>query len=163
VTTTPVRGNFLDRARSGAVAFMVIAGLLAIAGTFLDWVTLTLPDTIPADQRGRAVPFSGMDTTDGPLVLIGGSVLLLAALALYTRRRSIWAWLGFLASVAIGAIAIADYRAIGDITSDLSREMDVIGDPSPGIGITLVAVAALIGLISSLAGVAASPGPRKAG
>ena len=138
---------------------MVAAGLAAILGTFLDWVSLTLPPTIPADQRDRAVPFSGMDTSDGKLVLIGGVLLIVFGLALYLRRRSLWGWLGFLASVIVGIIAIADYRAIGSVTSDLSREMDVVGQPSPGVGITMVAAAALIGLIASLAGVAASPGP----
>ena len=138
---------------------MLAAGLAAIVGTFLDWVSLTLPPTVPADQRERAVPFTGMETGDGKWVLIGGVLLILCAVLLHARKRSLWGWLGFLASVTIGAIAIADYRAIGSVTSDLSREMDVVGEPSPGVGITLVAAAALIGLISSLAGVAASPTP----
>ena len=138
---------------------MIAGGLAAIVGAFLDWVTLTLPPTVPADQRDRAVPFTGMDTDDGKWVLIGGAVLILCAVMLYIRRRSLWAWLGFLASVIVGTIAIADYRAIGSTTSDLARQMDVVGEPSPALGITLVAAAALIGLIASLAGVAASPSP----
>lgn len=138
---------------------MLAGGLAAIVGAFLDWVSLTLPPTVPADQRERAVPFTGMDTGDGKWVLVGGALLILCGILLYFRRRSMWGWLGFLGSVTVGAIAIADYRAIGSVTSDLSREMDVVGQPSPGVGITLVAAAALVGLISSLAGVAASPSP----
>lgn len=140
---------------------MLAGGLAAIVGAFLDWVTLTLPPTVPADQRDRAVPFTGMDTDDGKWILIGGALLILCGVILYMRKRSLWAWLGFLASVTIGAIAIADYRAIGSVTSDLSRQMDVVGEPSPAVGITLVAAAALVGLISSLAGVAASPSPQE--
>lgn len=138
---------------------MIAAGLAAMLGTFLDWVSLRLPPAVPADQRDRTVPFTGMDTDDGKLILIGGMLLIAFGLALYLRRRSLWGWLGFLVSVIVGVIAVADYRAIGSATSDLAREMDVIGQPSPGVGITLVAAAALVGLITSLAGVAASPTP----
>ena len=84
-------------------------------------------------------------------------MLIGAAIMLWLRRRGKWAWLGFLASVVIGGLAITSYRAIADTTSPLYEELDIIGRAQPAIGITLVAAGAIIGLVSSVAGVTATP------
>jgi hypothetical protein len=58
-----------------------------------------------------------------------------------------------LASIVIGAIGVSDYRSIGEVTA----EIDLIGIPHPAIGLTLVVAAAILGLLASIAGVAATP------
>lgn len=136
---------------------MFAGGAAAIIGSLLDWVTITPPPRLPAAEVENAQPFTGIEATDGWWVIAGGVVLIAAAFLVVLRRRSGWAWLAFLASVVIGSIAIADYRGIGDLESALSQRMDVVGDAEPALGITLVAAGALVGLISSVAAVAATP------
>ncbi len=140
-----------------AAAGLIAAGAAAIVGSFLDWVSLDLPPVIPPAERANAVPYSGMDTGDGPLIIAAGAFMIVVATLLAVRKRSFYAWLAFLASVVMGAIGVGDYRSAGSATSDLTRRMDVIGDPSPGVGLMLIAVAGLVGIVASLAGVAASP------
>lgn len=148
--------GFLDRARGAAAAGLIAAGATGILGSLLDWVTITAPPT----EQGRAEatrPFNGVEATDGWWVIGLSAVLILMAIMLTVRRRSLYAWLGFLVSIVIGGIAIADYRGIGEISSSISQRMDIVGDADPAIGITLVAASALIGVIASLVGVAATP------
>jgi hypothetical protein len=158
VTEQSSQPDFFDRARRVAVAGMIAAGAAGAIGSFLDWVTITrLPGTVPDDQAPRAQPASGVDAGDGWWVFLLAVVMINAALALWIRRTSVWAWIGFLASVVIGGIAIADYRAVGRPTSELLRDLDLIGDLDRGIGLLLVLAAGLLGVIFSLVGVAASP------
>lgn len=146
--------NFLDKARGVAAAGMIAAGAAAILGSLLDWVTIEAPALFTG---APSEPFTGVEARDGWWTLGGGVVLVAASVLLTFRRRSLYPWLGFLTSLVIGAIATADYRAIGDVTSPLGRRMDVVGDAEPAIGLILVAVSALIGAIASLTGVAATP------
>jgi hypothetical protein len=74
-----------------------------------------------------------------------------------TRRRGKWAWLGFLASMVAGGLAISAYRAIADESSSLHLELDLIGRARPGFGLTLVAAGAIAGLLASVGGVIATP------
>jgi hypothetical protein len=89
-----------------------------------------------------------------------GALLIAAAILIVLKARSGWGWVGFLASVTMGAITIADYRDIGSRPSPLLEQMNAVGG-SPALGITLVAAASLIGLVASVAAVAATP--RSAG
>jgi len=158
--------DYFDRARSIASVALIMAAIAAIAGSLLDWVTIVPPPGLrpgadfggaPVEAPVVTLPFSGLEAGDGRWVIGAGVVLLVAAILLVLRRRSFYAWIGLLASVVIGSIAFADFRAIGDSTSSLSRRMDIVGDARPAAGIVLVAIGALVGLVASAAGVAASP------
>ena len=159
--------DYFDRARAWAVVVMVVAGLLAITGSALEWVTIGLrpelrsgtrfDDETALDEPRVSEPFTGLEAGDGWWSLSGGIVLVLAAALLWLRRRSVWGWLGLLGSVVIGAIAVADYRGIGDLSSSLSHRLNIVGEAEPAIGITLVVAAALAGLLGSATGIAASP------
>ncbi len=137
---------------------LIAAGAAAVIGSVLDWVTITeLPPTLPEGDRERATPFTGIEAGDGWVTLGAGVVLILAGILLMLRRASIFAWLGFLAAIVIGAVAIADYRGIDEL---FRREMDRVGEAEAGFGLILVAAGAVIGVIGSIAGVAATPQPR---
>jgi hypothetical protein len=146
--------DYFDTARSYAAAVLFAAGAAAILGSFLDWVTIEPPDVVPVEQLPQLEPFNGIEATDGQLVIGAAAFVILCALMLILRRRALWAWGAFLASMLIGGIAVADYRGIDQIFYD---EMNRIGDPAPALGLTLVAAAGFIGLIAAAAGVAATP------
>ncbi len=158
-------GDFFDRARAVAVAAMVVAGVLAVAGSALDWVTIVerevAPDVDFGDtdeiEPGQGEAFQGLDDRDGRYVAGAGVVVAIAAVFLLLTRRSKYAWLGFIASIVIGGIAFADYRCIGNNTCALSQRMNVGTEARPAIGITLVATAGVIGIVASVAGLAATP------
>ena len=143
---------------------MILAGLAGVTGAFLDWVSIEPPPRLPTGtdfegqqfgERGKPEPFTGIEAGDGWVVVGGGAVLIAAGVLLIAGRRA--GWLAFLATIPIGAIAIADYRAIVEPTSALADKMDLFGDVSPAIGLTLVAVSAVLGLIASVMAIAATP------
>jgi hypothetical protein len=163
----PARGDYFDRARSVAVALLVVSALSAIGGSFLNWVTITerpsiAPDTefqdeTPGFERPRfSRPYSGTDARDGWVVVGAASVVLLAAIGLWIKRTRGFGWLAFLGAVVMGGVALADYRGIGDVSSAISDRMEVVGDPEPAIGIMLVAGAAIAALIGSSIGLIAT-------
>ncbi|HEY7876476.1 MAG TPA: hypothetical protein VIG64_15280 [Actinomycetota bacterium] len=153
--------DFFDKARELVSAALFVAGALAIVGSLLDWVTFTLdPPLFGVIAPRPSDPISGFDVGDGWLVAGAGVVLIAAAFLLVLRRRAGFAGLGLLASMFIGAIAISDYRGVGDLTSDLARELDLVGEPHAAIGLTLVVAASILGLIASVAGIAATPRGR---
>jgi hypothetical protein len=162
--------DFFDKARRFAIAVLLLAGVAAIAGSALDWVTITVrPQLDPgadfgADQEaleepGRTRPFTGLEAGDGYWALGGGVVIVIAAGLLLIRPRGRWAILAFLASLIIGAIAFADYRGLGDVNSSISTRMDIQAAVRPGVGLTLVAAAGFLGIVGSAAAIAATP-PR---
>jgi hypothetical protein len=67
--------------------------------------------------------------------------------------------LAVLAAVVIGGIAFADFRAVEDRDSGLLRRMEPIGTVGPGIGLTLTAASAILGLMTGLLAIAATPKP----
>lgn len=139
---------------------MLAAAAAGVIGAILDWVTiLRLPNIIPASELQNSDPVSGIETGDGWMVITLAVVLANAALLLWVKRSSIWGWLGFLSSVAIGAVAVADYRAISDKGSPFVQDLEVIGEFDHGLGLLLVLAGGLLGIIFSLVGVAASPRP----
>jgi hypothetical protein len=158
-------GDYFERARLVAVALLFVAAATAIAGSFLDWVRITERPRLQGDldfeqeveEPKRSVPYSGTDAPDGWIVVGAAVVLLVATVGLALRRRT--GWLAFLATVVIGAIAFAAYRSVGDISSSLSRRMEIVGDPEPALGITLVAAAAVAALLGSVLAMIASPRP----
>ncbi|MEA2477017.1 MAG: hypothetical protein QOC87_1216 [Actinomycetota bacterium] len=163
VQQPPTRDIF-DSARIVASILIGIAGALAIVGSVMDWVNFTLPEagTGAPHHQGPSAPIGGLDVRDGNIVIIAGVVLLVAALLLVVSAKGRWALLGLISSVVIGAIAIADYRGLGDVSSVLSRKLNVVGEAHAAAGLTLVAGAALLGLIASVLGIAATP-YRRAG
>jgi LPXTG-motif cell wall-anchored protein len=164
----PRARDLFDRARTWAVALMLVAGVAAVAGSALDWVTITARPELRPDatfegasnqpEEPRATqPFTGLEAGDGWWSLAGGVGLALGAGLLLVRKRAGGAWFGTVASMVIGAVAIADYRGIGDLSSSISHRMDIVGRAEPGVGLVLVVAGALAGLIGSVAGIAASP------
>ena len=150
-------GDYFDRARMAASAGLVAAGAAAVIGSVLDWVTVEPPERGPASELARAEPFTGIEARDGWYVIACAAVLIVCAFLVVATGKSGYAWLAFAASFVMGAIAIADYRAVDDITSDISRRMELVGDAEQAAGLILVLVAAFAGIVASLAGVAASP------
>lgn len=147
---------------------MIAAGTAIGIGSVLEWVSLSdVPDRAEdadfgseedfADERQRTEPVSGTETPYGINALVAGVVLIAAALILVVRRRGKWAWLGFLAAVVAGGLAITAYRAIADISSPLNQELDLVGRARPSFGLTLVATGAIAGLVASVGGVIATP------
>jgi hypothetical protein len=166
VSQTAVRGDYFDRARYIAVALLLAASAAAIIGSLLDWVTITdapqvAPDVdfdgAPVEDPPPSRPYSGIEARDGWTIIGAAIVLAAGAVGLAVWRRGGYAVLSLLAAVVIGAVAIADYRGIGDITSSISNRMEITGDPEPALGIMLVAVAAVAGLIGAVLGLVASP------
>jgi hypothetical protein len=155
--------DIFDRARGLAVAGLIAAGAAAIVGALLDWVSISdvPPNPTGAEARRevaeRSIPFSGVEEGDGQIVIVFGALLIVLAIVLLVRRRALFAGLAFVASIVIGAIGISDYRAIGDRNSQLIREMELVGNPDPGVGITLVAAAGILGIVAAAAGLVATP------
>lgn len=143
-----------DRARSIAAAFLVAAGAAVLLGTALDWVTIELPPTVPEEQMEATEPFSGLETKSAPYLLIGAGAVILLALLLVARRRSLYAWLAFLASMIIGGIAFQNYRGVEEL---FYEQMERVGDPEPALGLMLVAAGGVVGVIAAAAGIAAVP------
>lgn len=159
--------DFFDRARAWAAVIMLLSGITAILGSTMDWVTISERPALRRDtsfaqnqsvRKPRVTqPFSGIEAGDGWASLSGGALLVAAAALLVLRRRALWGWLGLLGSVLVGAVALADYRGIGDLSSSISRHMDIVGGAEPALGIVLVVAAAIAGVVGSVAGIAASP------
>jgi LPXTG-motif cell wall-anchored protein len=160
--------SFFDLARGWASAVMLAAGAAAILGSTLDWATITVrPELQPGSTFEGEVnrpeapevsrPFTGLEAGDGWWSVGGGAILVLAAALLYVRRRAIWGWAGLLGSILIGSVGIADYRGIGDLSSSISHRMDIVGQAAPALGLMLVVAAAIVGVVASVAGIAASP------
>ena len=156
--------DFFDKARISAGVVMLLAGMAAVVGSVVDWVSVTPPPKPPPgidfenDAFGdeeSSEPFNGLEAGDGWVTTAGGCAQLGAGLLLISRRRG--GWLGILASIPIGAVAISTYKALGSPTSALMERTETVGDADPALGLTLVAAAALIGLISAVIGVAATP------
>lgn len=166
MTSSSGGGDFFDKVRSFAAAVILAAAAAATLGTVLDWVRITerpnlAPDAdfgdVAVETPTQTEPFNGLEARDGWWVLAAAAVLVVAATLLVLRRKSVYGWLAFFASILMGSIAVADYRGIGDLSSSISQRMQIVGEAEAGIGLTLVAAAALIGLVGSLAAVAASP------
>ncbi|MDQ4065891.1 MAG: hypothetical protein M3161_07585 [Actinomycetota bacterium] len=147
--------DYFEKARAWAATGIFVAALLLIVGSFLDWIVVEeLPPTIPPDQADNAPPFTGLEVRDGWYVLVAGVALLACAVAVILRGRG--ARVAFLAAIVAGAITISDYRSI----PGLFVELEGIGaGAAPGVGITLATAGAILGLIASVAAIAASPRP----
>lgn len=158
--SSPDTSDFFERARAVAASVLFAAGAAALIGSFLDWVTVeAVPPEVPQEQAHRLPPFSGLELGDGWAVLGAALVLLLAAFLVVMKGTSGFGWLAFLAAIVIGGIAISDYRGIEEVHLD----MEGIGSgPRPGLGLTLVAAAGMIGLIASVGAIAASPSAPRA-
>lgn len=152
-------GDYFERARAIAASVLFAAGAAAIIGSLLDWLVVEeTPPRVPADQLDRLPPFTGIELGDG-LFVIGAAVLvLISAFFIVLRGRSGYGWLAFLGCIVIGGIAISDYRNV----TELHLKLDAIGvGPRPGLGLTLVAAAGLVGMVAAVASVAASPSSRE--
>ncbi|MFN2389267.1 MAG: hypothetical protein ABR575_06640 [Actinomycetota bacterium] len=161
----PSTTDLFARARIVASAGQMLAGALAIAGVFLDWVRITArPELAPGADFGDAAveapritePFNGLDVgADGWWVLAGGVILILSSLLVLARARG--GWYGFIAAMVVGAVAFADYRGIDEVSSSIGRRMDIVGGAAPGIGLTAISIAGVVGVVASVAAIAASP------
>ena len=155
--SSPGRDTF-DTARSASAAALIAAGVAAIIGTMIDWVTVAPPPIIPVEQAPRAEPFTGWATGHGIYIVVGAGLMILFALLLFIRRRSFHAWGAFISSMLVGGIGIANYRGIDNL---FYGEMNGIGKPAAALGLTLVAGAGIVGVIAAAAGVAATPSAQQ--
>lgn len=162
--------DVFDKARRFAAAGIVLAGLCAIAGSFLDWAVITerqvaenvdFGEETDEIEPGQGEAFAGVEDRDGRLTLVGGIGLIVAAVALVLRKRTTFAWLAFWVSLAIGGIAFADYRTVSQNEAGAPRGIllrhEVGAEANPGAGLTMVAAAGMLGIISAVGGVAATP------
>ena len=152
----PTRDIF-DKARSVSAAFLVAAGAAVLLGTALDWVTVKPPPIIPVEQEPALEPFTGLETKSAPYLILGAGAVILLALLLVARKKVIYAWGAFLASIAIGAIAFQNYRGIEEL---FYLQMERIGEPSPALGLTLVAAGGVVGVIAGAAAASSIPPDR---
>ena len=168
MSSQPLQRDFFDRVRSVAVAVMIAAGAAIVIGSFLEWVSLTdVPERVEdadfgtqedfQDEQQTTDPVAGTETTYGIYALVVGVVLGAAGLLLLVRRRGLWAWLGFLAAIVAGGLALTSFRGIADSSSPLYQELDLVGRARPGLGLTLVAAGAIVGLLASIGGHIATP------
>jgi hypothetical protein len=156
--------DLFDRARWIAATALVLTGSLAILGCFLDWVTFSL-DEPPGIRTSQSptTPIAGTMVSDWKVVLVAAVVIVLCAVLLVLRGRSMYAWICFIASMVMGAIAVADYRGLDDPTSGFIRGLEhtlhtnVQGQAHPGLGLTIVAIAGIGGLIAAVVAIAATP------
>jgi hypothetical protein len=146
--------DYFDKARSVAAAFLIAAGATVVLGAFLDWVSVTPPEVVPSNQADNVRPFSGIETSDGWIVVVAGALMLVCGIVMGLRRSSASAITAFGAAVVVGAIGIADYRGIDDL---FYQEMNRVGDPVPAVGLVLVIGGAIVGLLSATMALAASP------
>ncbi|HYN37263.1 MAG TPA: hypothetical protein VEV82_09855 [Actinomycetota bacterium] len=156
--------DFFTKARVWAGSIVLLAGLCAIVGSAVDWVTVTPPPKPPPGVDFEDRPFgsddssdsfSGLEVRDGWVTLISGAALMTGGMLLIMRRRG--GWLAVFASIPIGAVTLSAYRAIDSPTSGLLERTETVGDVDPGLGLTLLAGAALVGLIAGVIGLAATP------
>ena len=137
-----------------SAAFLVAAGAAVILGTVLNWVTIEQPPILPVDQVDNAQPFSGLETRSAPFLLIAAGAVILLALLLVMRRKAIYAWGAFVATIVIGAIAFQNYRGINEL---FYEQMNGVGEPDPALGLMLVAAGGVIGLIASAGAISSIP------
>lgn len=156
-----MRGDYFDRARTVAVALLVMVGGLAMAGSFMNWTTEgELPEGVPTENTGVAGlsgPVTGFDAGDGKVVIGAAVFVLVAALLLAVTRQGRYGLLALVASMVTGAVAIAAYRSLDDTTSDFFRKLDLAGEIDPGIGLIMCAVAGLLGVLAGALGMISSP------
>ena len=152
------------RVRVWSASILLIAGVLAIIGSAIDWVTVEPPPGEPAgiDFEGRPFateessdPFTGLEASDGWVTVIGGALMLMAGIRLVTAARGGGA--GALGAIVTGAIAISAYRAVGSPTSGIMERTDTVGDAEPGAGLILLVLATVVGLIAAIFAMAATP------
>jgi hypothetical protein len=164
--------DFFEVARRWAAIALIAAGVLGVVGSMLDWITITVRPSLSQNidfgtQREgietpkKTEPFTGLEAGEGYYVLGAGVVQVAAGALLLLHRRARYAWLGLLAAVVVGAIAFADFRGVGDLSSSISRRMEIVGRARPALGLTLVAAAAFVGVLGAAAGIAASPKPNR--
>ena len=157
--------DYFDRARRVAVAILLAAGAACVIGGVLDWATLDrCPEIVPGTtfeeselEEPHPCPVRGIDTTEGKVAIAAGFAMLASGILLVLKARSSFAWLALFSSVVAGSAAIAAYRGIGDANSSISRRLGLIDAYEQGIGLTLVAAAAIVGLIAAVGGIAATP------
>ena len=160
----PARGDYFDRARALAASVCLAAAAAATIGSLLEWVRITpvgggeprLIEGVP----NASEPFTGLEARDGWYVVAAGLVIAVSTVIAMARRKRTFAWLAAAAAVVIGAIALADLRAIDDTASGISRRMDIIGDADPGFGLLLVGASGVIGLLGAVGLLTATPPQR---
>lgn len=160
--------DFFERARRIAVAVLLAAGAAIVIGGVLDWATLErCPEIVEGStfdeselEEPPPCPLRGIDTTEGKAAVVGGFVMLFAAIMLTLRERSGYAWLAFTSAIVAGSSAIAAYRGIGDANSSISRRFGLIDAYEVALGLNLVAAAAMVAMVASITALAATPRAR---
>lgn len=164
---------FFEKARRFAAAGIVLAGLATITGSFLDWAVIT-ERQVAGDvdfgaetdeiEPGQGEAFAGVEDRDGKITLAAGIAAIAVAAVVFARGRTGFAWVAFWISVAVGGIAFADYRSLAEANEEITGiagRQEVGAEALPGPGLTIVAAGAVLGVISSVGAVAATPRPPR--
>ncbi len=156
--------DFSTKMRVAAGAALLLVGVAGVVGSVVDWVTITPPASPPpgVDFEGEPFaqdestePFNGLEARDGYVTLVASGFVLAAGILLVSGRRG--GRMGFLASILLGAIAISAYNGTSSPGSTLMERTSTVGEPDPGLGPLLLAIAAIGGLIASALAIAATP------
>ena len=118
---------------------ILVAGVLAILGSFLPWIQATAPLV-------GTISRTGLDGGgDGIISIVLGIVMALFAIAILARsgRRNVARVGALICAVALGALAYFD---IADVNSRIAG-LDVNVNGSIGAGLIVVALAAVLGVV----------------
>jgi hypothetical protein len=149
----PTSRDYFHKARTVTASVLFAAALAATVGSLLDWIVVAeVPPTVPGDQLDRLPPFTGIELGDGWIV-IGAAIIVLVSAFLIVLRGKFAGW-ALLGCIVIGGIAISNYRTVAEV----HLALEGIGrDPRPGLGLTLVTIAGLVGAVAAAGAMAASP------
>ena len=157
--------DYFARARAVAVTVLIAAGAACVIGAAMDWAVLErCPEVQPGStfdeselEEPPPCPVRGIDATEGRVAAVAGFLMMIGGTLLVMRGNPSFGWLALLASILAGSFAISAYRGVGDANSSISRRFGLIDAYDVGVGLTLVAAAAVIGIIASVASIAATP------
>lgn len=131
--------------RSAAAVIGAAAGaVLAIGSTWLPWAEAARPD----------VSLTGLDVggTGGALALAGGAALLAAAVLAWLR----WPVAGWLAGFVALLLAVTVANAVATPREAIRRVLDIdvvpIDGASPGIGVSVLALGAVVAFVGGAIG-----------
>ena len=133
--------------RNTVVGAMVAGGLLIAVGTFLPWISLVAPFV------GK-ITKSGMEGSDGPMLLVLGLAIAGSGLACLTRPKVAWAVLigAAISGVAVGIEFSSSNSAVQSATTEFYSAALGSGLWVMALGTLAAAVGALaaLGLLSKL-------------
>jgi hypothetical protein len=157
--------DLFERVRRAAIAVLLASGAASVIGGVLDWASLErCPEIVEGSSFDESeleepppCPLRGIDTIEGKAVVGAGFLMLFAAIMLTLKERAGYAWLALVMAIVSGSAAIAAYRGIGDANSSISRRFGLIEAYEVALGLNVVAAAAIVAFVASVAAITATP------